>query len=124
MADSGFPPFPLIIQIGMPVNELERLARPLSPPQMRVKVLGLSHAKDIGKMKGKKVRPAKKSRIILPLRSSSVILNSFFPFPMSKAQSLSQKPTNDDGRSMRGTRQGIPTFRRGPVRKGVMKERP
>jgi hypothetical protein len=114
MADSGFPFFSLIIQIATPVNELERLARFLSLHLMRVKVLGLSHFKDI----------AKKYRIILPLRSSSVIMDSFFPFPMSKAQSLSQKPTNDDGQSRRETRQQIPAFRRGPGSKGGTKEKP
>jgi hypothetical protein len=89
MADSGFPFFSLIVQIGMPVNELKSLARSLSLPQMRTKgfLRPGDTAKDI-------------SKIFLLLRSSSVILNSFFPFPMNKTQSLSpslQRMTVDPG---------------------------
>jgi hypothetical protein len=48
MADSCFPFFSLIIQIGVPVNELKRLVRSLWPHQIRVKVLGLSQARRHG----------------------------------------------------------------------------
>jgi hypothetical protein len=114
MANSRFPFFFLIVQIGMPVNEVESLAHFLSLHQMRINVGGLSHAKDI----------AKKDRKILLLSGSSVILNSFFPFPMNKTQCHSPKPTQEDGRSRKETRKGIPDFRRGPGRTGLMKERP
>jgi hypothetical protein len=118
MADSGFPFFFLIIQIGMPVNELERLARSLSLHQMRVKVLGLSQARGHGQGYRQEVQKN--------FAAQEFICYTEFVLSVSDEQNPkpSQKPTNDDGRSMKETRQRIPTFRRGPGRKGVMKERP
>jgi hypothetical protein len=113
MADSGFPFFSLIIQIGMPVNELKRIVRSLSAQKIRVKALGLSQARGHGQGYLQNIFAAQDFICYTEFVLSISDEQNPKPFP---------KPTKDDGRSRRETRQGIPTFRCRPGRKAVMKE--